>query len=83
MDAVPDMEGLADSYPANHTVCDFTVDYYSMQYSLFINNVVEVVGGIFFIVTAFYILKDKRKCNRYIAGESSLFALESTSTYER
>ena len=59
---VPDMKGLADSYPANHTRCDFAVDYYGMQYSLYINNIVEVIGGIFFLITAVYIVSDKRKC---------------------
>lgn len=54
---------------ANVTQCEFAVDYYAMQYSLLINNAVEIVGGIFFIVTAFYIVRDKLKCDRYIAGE--------------
>jgi len=52
-----------------HTICEYTVDYYGMQYSMFINNLVEILGGLFFIVTAVYILRDKRKCDRYIAGE--------------
>ena len=55
---VPDLKGLEDSYQANHTHCDFAVDYYSMQYSLFINNVVEIVGGFFFLITAIYIISD-------------------------
>ncbi len=68
---VPEMEGLEDSYGANYTRCKFTIDYYSMQYSLYINAVVEIVGGIFFIITAAYIIRDKLKCDRYIAGKCS------------
>ena len=52
----------------NQTRCDFGVDYYSMQYSLFINNFVEVAGGLFFLLTAVYIIRDKLKVDRYIAG---------------
>jgi len=47
------------------------VDYYSMQYSLFINNAVEVIGGLFFLLTAIYIIRDKLKVDRYIAEETS------------
>lgn len=39
-----------------------------MQYSMFINNGVEVVGGLFFLLTALYIIRDKLKVERYIAG---------------
>ena len=39
-----------------------------MQYSMFINNAVEVVGGLLFLLTAIYILRDKLKVDRYIAG---------------
>ena len=52
----------------NQTRCDFSVNYYSMQYSLFINNAVEVMGGLFFLLTAIYIIRDKLKVDRYIAG---------------
>ena len=64
---IPELADV-DAY-ANRTVCDFTVDYYSMQYSLLINNVVEVLGGVLFLVTAVYIIRDKLKCDRYIAGK--------------
>ena len=54
---------------SNKTRCDFAVDYSAMQYSLLINNVVEVIGGFFFLVTAIYIIKDKLRCDRYVAGK--------------
>ena len=40
-----------------------------MQYSLLINNVVEIIGGLFFLITAIYIIKDKLRCDRYVAGK--------------
>ncbi|XP_059092093.1 protein spinster-like isoform X2 [Tigriopus californicus] len=66
--SMPAFAGL-ESY-SNVTQCDVAVDYYGMQYSLFTNSIVEVIGGIFFIITAIYIIRDKRKCDRFIAGES-------------
>lgn len=54
---------------ANKTRCDFVVDYSAMQYSLLINNVVEVLGGFLFLLTAVYIIKDKLRCDRYVAGK--------------
>ncbi len=74
-------DAVCDTTPGSHgllivdeatskTGCDFAVDYFSMQYSLLISNAVEIVGGIFFLVTAVYIIKDKMKCDRYIAGTS-------------
>ena len=48
---------------------DVSVDFYAMQYSLLINNVVEALGGVLFLVTAVYIIRDKLKCDRYIAGK--------------
>ena len=66
---IPPLEGL-ESYDKNVTVCDFTVDFYSLQYSLFITNAVEVFGGLFFLITAIYIVKDKRKCDKSISGKN-------------
>lgn len=54
---------------ANKTRCEFALDHESMLYSLLINNVVEIIGGVLFVVTAFYIIKDKMKCDRYVAGK--------------
>ena len=62
-DQLPNLVGQT-----NQTLCDFSVDYYSMQYSLFINNAIEIVGGLFFLLTAIYIIRDKLKVDRYIAG---------------
>lgn len=70
----PDMKSLipilgGPENVSNRTVCHYTVDFYSMQYSLFINNVVEVIGGLFFLLTAIYIVRDKMRCDKFTAGK--------------
>merc|ERR1719422_759169 len=42
--------------------------YYSLQYSLFTNCGVEVVGGVLFLITAIYIAKDKLACENSVAA---------------
>lgn len=41
----------------------------ALQYSLFSTSFVEVLGGVFFLVTAAYILKDRANVDRAVAGE--------------
>lgn len=41
----------------------------ALQYSLFSTSFVEVLGGIFFLLTAIYILKDRATVDRAVAGE--------------
>ena len=43
----------------------------SLQYSLFSNCGVEVVGGILFLITAIYIAKDKLACENSVSGKNS------------
>ncbi|BFG05261.1 protein spinster [Drosophila madeirensis] len=43
-----------------------------LQYALFSTSFVEVLGGIFFLFTACFILKDKYKAARSVAGEMGL-----------
>lgn len=45
------------------------VQFKSLQYSLFSTSFVEVLGGVFFLVTAAYILKDKSTVDRAVAGK--------------
>lgn len=40
----------------------------ALQYSLFTTSFVEVLGGVFFLITASYILKDKHNAERQVAG---------------
>lgn len=44
------------------------VHFQSLQYALFVTCFVEVIGGIFFLATAIYIVRDKMKVDRAIAG---------------
>jgi len=46
-----------------------TVKFTALQYSLFTTSFVEVLGGVFFLFTAAYILKDRTNVDRAVAGE--------------
>lgn len=48
------------------------VQFKSLQYSLFSTSFVEVLGGVFFLVTAAYILRDKSNVDRAVTGETNL-----------
>lgn len=43
------------------------VQFRALQYALFVTCFVEVLGGIFFLLTAIYIVKDKQTVDRTIA----------------
>jgi len=43
--------------------------YQSLQYSLFSNCGVEVVGGVLFLITAVYIARDKLACENAVSGK--------------
>lgn len=45
------------------------VQFRALQYSLFSTSFVEVLGGVFFLVTAVYILRDRATVDRAVAGE--------------
>lgn len=45
------------------------VQFKALQYSLFQTAFVEVLGGVFFLATAVYILKDRLSVDRAVAGE--------------
>ena len=44
------------------------VEFRSLQYSLFITCFVEVLGGVFFLLTALYIVHDKAEAEREVSG---------------
>lgn len=59
--------------PANTTVVvtpSDLVDFHSMQYALFITCFVQVLGGLFFLLNAIYIRRDKDDAEREAACES-------------
>lgn len=45
------------------------VQFNALQYALFTTTFVEVLGGVFFLMTAAYILKDRATVDRAVAGE--------------
>lgn len=56
---------VATTITADSTVVQFK----ALQYSLFSTSFVEVLGGVFFLVTAVYILRDRSNVDRAVAGE--------------
>lgn len=44
------------------------IQFKALQYSLFTTSFVEVLGGVFFLLTAAYILKDRANVDRAVAG---------------
>ena len=49
--------------------CTIVYKFQSLQYSLFTNFGVEIIGGILFFITAIYIVRDKLACENASAGE--------------
>ncbi|KAJ9598500.1 hypothetical protein L9F63_010820, partial [Diploptera punctata] len=63
------ISSLNSSYNiSSEPVIDPAVEFYSLQYSLFMTCFVEVLGGFFFLFTALYIIGDKKDAERTIAG---------------
>lgn len=52
------------------------VKFHSLQYALFTTNFVEVLGGLFFLLTALYIVSDKREAERAATVEEIALRLE-------
>ncbi|CAH0563334.1 unnamed protein product [Brassicogethes aeneus] len=47
-------------------------EFRSLQYALFSTCFVEILGGIFFLFTALYVVQDKRKVDKTLQGNSLL-----------
>ncbi|XP_065092234.1 protein spinster isoform X2 [Ochlerotatus camptorhynchus] len=45
-----------------------SVQFRALQYALFSTSFVEIIGGVFFLLTAMYILRDRRNVERAVAG---------------
>ncbi|KAJ8949336.1 hypothetical protein NQ314_008256 [Rhamnusium bicolor] len=56
-------EGESDSYASDLS------DFKALQYALFSTCFVEVIGGFFFLITAFYILQDKHTVDAAVHGK--------------
>ena len=52
------------------TVNDDVAAFRSLQYALFITCFVEILGGFFFLLTSFYIVRDKTKVETMVKGTS-------------
>ena len=59
---------LTTQQNATMEICNSTRDFYSMQYSLIINIFMVFLGGICFFISAIYIVKDKERVERFVAG---------------
>jgi hypothetical protein len=64
---------LSSSVSSGRTV-DPVVQFHSLQYSLFMTCVVELIGGGFFLFTANYINWDRHQAEKAIAGVSRVVA---------
>ncbi|CAH0715603.1 unnamed protein product, partial [Brenthis ino] len=56
-----------------------TATFRALQYALFVTCFVEVIGGIFFLLTSIYIVRDKMKVDRAIAEAEAQSAEPSHS----
>ncbi|XP_076298182.1 lysolipid transporter protein spinster isoform X1 [Lasioglossum baleicum] len=73
---LPDLTLPGQVKPSMHQMEDTLVEFRSLQYAMFMTMFVEVIGALFFFMTALHIQKDKAVVDLMIAGESS-----SDSTY--
>ncbi|XP_026735032.1 protein spinster isoform X1 [Trichoplusia ni] len=73
-------ESLKKSLSPVDTEPTSLVKFKSLQYALFVTCFVEVIGGIFFLLTAIYIVRDKLKVDRAIAEAEAQSAEPSHST---
>uniref|UniRef100_A0A8D8RGQ9 Protein spinster n=1 Tax=Cacopsylla melanoneura TaxID=428564 RepID=A0A8D8RGQ9_9HEMI len=46
-------------------------EFLSLQYALYITSFVEVLGGVFFLLTSLYIVDDRTRAEREISGEDN------------
>lgn len=46
------------------------LEFDSLGYSLYMAYIVEVLGGLFFLLTAIYVVKDKEDCDAVIRAEN-------------
>lgn len=49
------------------------IKFKGLQYALFTTCFVEILGGIFFLCTAIYILRDKQKAEKAVKGKKQEF----------
>ncbi|XP_053684626.1 protein spinster isoform X1 [Sabethes cyaneus] len=47
-------------------------EFRALQYALFSTSFVEIIGGVFFLLTAFYIIRDRRNVERVVAEHQTV-----------
>lgn len=57
-------------YPLSEFTDSNETKFKALQYSLFTTSFVEVLGGLFFLITAAYILRDKARAEKAVSGMS-------------
>ncbi|XP_015431534.1 PREDICTED: protein spinster [Dufourea novaeangliae] len=65
---LPDLHVDTDIMPPAQKIQDTFVEFRSLQYAMFLTLFVEVIGSLFFFLTALYIQKDKELVSLAIAG---------------
>ena len=68
-DSTEESKGMSDNLNSmdnsSSDGCDYPWEAFaSLQYSFFTNSVVEVLGGILFLVGVFFIVRDRRACQK-------------------
>ncbi|XP_067010806.1 protein spinster isoform X2 [Anabrus simplex] len=59
---------------------DPLVRFHSLQYALFTTSFVEVLGGMFFLLTALYIVQDKERARGVISAEEVALRSQNSSS---
>ena len=53
---------------SNPELCENQRQFYSMQYAFMLNIVMVLLGGVCFIICAIYVVRDKERVERFVAG---------------
>merc|ERR1712226_413884 len=57
-------------------LCENQRNFYSMQYAFMLNIVMVLLGAVCFIICAIYVVRDKERVERFVAGDSDNFKHE-------
>ena len=54
-------------------LCENQRNFYSMQYAFMLNIVMVLLGAVCFIICAIYVVRDKERVERFVAGKKIIF----------
>ena len=60
---------VCDTLNPNPELCENQRKFYSMQYAFMLNIVMVLLGGVCFIICAIYVVRDKERVERFVAGK--------------